>query len=218
MSSLGTYSRRGFPALATANIAEIKAGTLYYVYRGRNAWHATWVTHYHDGCMCTSLTTARQIAERWRAQGSVFTIREQPTLILTTDAGTFAITEINTQRPLGNLASRRGAEPALKEIQQRLSSRQPPTTVEQLASLLVAAARYTWSPLCPPKSLVMVAAGPNGSEIERLRTRNLKSWASSSSGSQYYLGWSERSSAIKPSAVLRIAEWANDEVSPARPA
>lgn len=213
MSSLATYSRKRFPALASANILEIKAGSLYYIYRGRNAWHSTWVTHYHEGCMSSSLATAKQVAERWRAQGSVFIIREQPTLIFVTGTGTLAVTEINTERPAGNLASRRGAEPALREIQERLSSREPPTTVDQIASLLIAAAKYSWSPLCPPKSLILLASGSSSHEIQRLRTRNLKSWASSSFGSQYLLSWSERPSAIKPGAVLRIAQWANEGAS-----
>lgn len=160
--------------------------------------------------MTNALATAKQVAERWRAQGSVFIIREQPTLIFVTGSGTFAVTEINTERPAGSLASRRGAEPALLEIQQRLSTREQLTTVDQIASLLNAAAKYSWSPLCPPKNLILLATDSSSDDIQRLRTRNLKSWDSSSLGSQYLLCWSERPSAIKPSAVLRIAQWANE--------
>jgi len=103
--------------LAAAKIERVQAGTLYYLFRGRNAWHATWVQHYTEGSLNTSLAAAQRVAEQWRAQGSVFTIDEHPALICETTAGTLAVTQINTKRPLWNLAKRRGAEAAISEIQ-----------------------------------------------------------------------------------------------------
>jgi hypothetical protein len=204
--ALATYSEKKFPALAAAEIQRFKAGSLYYLYRGRNAWHSTWVTHYFDGSVSSSMRSVRELAEKWRAQGSAFTIREQPALICHTDAGLLAITQINTERPLGNLAKRRGAPAALAELHVRLSSNGPTTTVEQFASLLRAAAKYSWSPLCAPKALVMIATSDADLPIDRLRTRNLKAWRSSSAGSGYYLAWTECSSPVKPNAIIRIVE------------
>jgi hypothetical protein len=209
MTSLVTFSQRRFPNLAAANIEVVQAGTLFYLFRGRNAWHGTWVQHYTEGSLSTSLAAAQRVAEQWRAQGSVFTIDEHPALICGTSLGTLAVTQINTKRPLWNLAKRRGAETAISEIQERILSKEPPTSVEQLTSMLTAAAKYSWSPLCPPKSLIMVATDLPHVDIVRLRTRNLKSWRSSSLGPQYYLSWTERSSEIKPSPILRIAGWSH---------
>lgn len=192
--------------MAAAKIKRFKSGSLYYLYRGRNAWHSTWVTHYFDGSVSASMWGVRELAEKWRAQGSAFTIREQPALICETDAGLLAVTEINTERPLGNLAQRRHAPAALEELHGRLSSNRPTTTVEQFASLLRAAAKYSWSPLCSPKALVLIATKTPDLPIDRLRAKNLKSWRSSSAGSGYYLAWSEGSSQVKSSAILRIVE------------
>lgn len=218
MTALATYSEKRFPTLAAAKIQRFKAGSLYYLYRGRNAWHSTWVTHYFDGSVSASMGSVRELAEKWRAQGSAFTIREQPALICDTDAGLLAVTEINTERPLGNLSQRRHAPAALAELHVRLSSNGPPTTIEQFASLLRAAAKYSWSPLCPPKALVLIASNAADQPIDRLRTRNLKAWRSSSAGSGYYLGWNECSSPVKSSAVLRIVEAAGRPIEQSPPA
>jgi hypothetical protein len=165
--------------------------------------------------MCTDLASAKHVAERWRAQGSVFTIREQPALILSSSAGAFIVTEINTEQPLGNLARRRGAESVVVEIQDRLAHKELASTVEQIASLLKASARYSWSPLCPPKSLILVGTDSVDVEFARLRSRNLKSWRSSSDGPQYFLGWIEGASNIRPAPILRISRWRNDEAKQA---
>jgi hypothetical protein len=217
VTALATYSEKRFSGLAAAEIKRFKAGSLYYLYRGRNAWHSTWVTHYFDGSVSASMWDVRELAEKWRAQGSAFTIREQPALICETDAGLLAITQINTERPLGNLTKRRGAPAAIAELHERLSSDRPRTSVEQFASLLRAAAKYSWSPLCSPKALVLVGTDVADLPIDRLRTRNLKSWRSSSAGSGYYLNWNEGSSPIKPNAILRIVEATNRPIERGAP-
>ncbi len=81
-----------------ASVAELIK--IYYVYYGRNAWNATWVTQYTNGCMHTSLESAKSFAERGRNQGNVFYINELPALLIKSNKGFLIVTEMNSQYPL----------------------------------------------------------------------------------------------------------------------
>lgn len=96
-SKLGERNRLG------ENIAlGARAVKLFFLIRGRNAWHSTWVQHYSPGAMTTDLQSALNNAEKRRTQGSAFYIDEWPALAIDTEAGVFLITQINTKTPLAH--------------------------------------------------------------------------------------------------------------------
>lgn len=81
-------------------VKRFEAITLYYIHRGRNAWHETWVTHYFDWSFQYSLLSAKREVERHRSQGSVFYIYELPALAIHTTGCSLILTQINQNVPL----------------------------------------------------------------------------------------------------------------------
>ena len=64
-------------------IVSARAMTAVLLYRGRNAWHSTWVQHYiRQADLFSSIDDAKAGAERLRAPGNVFYIKEVPALVL----------------------------------------------------------------------------------------------------------------------------------------
>ncbi|MGO4679447.1 hypothetical protein [Microbacterium sp. 2MCAF23] len=64
-------------------LLSIDAGVVAYLYRGRNAWHSTWVRHwFRNTHLFRDVTSARAGAEQLRERGNVFYVREVPALIL----------------------------------------------------------------------------------------------------------------------------------------
>ena len=88
------------PKVGEAIVNDATIRKIYYLIRGRNAWHSTWVQHYYPRCLSTKLMDARDYAEVLRGRGSTFQIIELPALVFETSAGALAITEINTNAPL----------------------------------------------------------------------------------------------------------------------
>jgi hypothetical protein len=57
--------------------------TVVLLYRGRNAWHSTWVKHYiRKADLFSNIEDAKAAAERLRGPGNVFYIKEVPALVL----------------------------------------------------------------------------------------------------------------------------------------
>ena len=74
---------------------------LYYLVRGRNAWHNLRSNVYlTDRSFHLSLQDAKTEAERLRKQGSTWTIKELPACAFHSRKRTLLVTEINTPRPL----------------------------------------------------------------------------------------------------------------------
>lgn len=88
------------PSITGDVIEFVAARKIYFLVRGRNAWHSTWIQHYYPGCMATKLSDLESDAETKRSFGNVFYIKELPTLALQTKAGVLIVTEINTNAPL----------------------------------------------------------------------------------------------------------------------
>lgn len=76
------------------NICPVK---IYYVTTGRNAWWSTWIKRYHNGCMHHSLESAKSYCEKHRQRGTVFYIRELPSLAFFSENETLIVSEINTK-------------------------------------------------------------------------------------------------------------------------
>lgn len=100
MASLEQLNLSSHRSLAKSEIDAVFETKIFYLIRGRNAWHATWVTHYSNRCMHSDLRSAKLRAEELRGPGSTFTIREQPALCFSTSKGQVLVTEINNSIPL----------------------------------------------------------------------------------------------------------------------
>ncbi len=76
-------------------------GKIYFAAYGRNAWHSTWVSRYTAGySFHATHESARRDVESRRVQGSTWTIRELPALVVAARKGLIAVSEINTATPL----------------------------------------------------------------------------------------------------------------------
>lgn len=81
-------------------ILAIRASVIYFLGRGRNAWHNTWSMSYYPWSFHLNVTSAEKAAEHLRKQGSVFYVREVPAFVLETEALRYYVTELNSQDPL----------------------------------------------------------------------------------------------------------------------
>ena len=81
-------------------VVSINLVKLFYVHYGRNAWNSTWIQRYTNGCMHLSFSSACEYAERNRVSGSVFYIREIPSIWICGEKFNLFVTEINTDKPL----------------------------------------------------------------------------------------------------------------------
>ncbi|WP_284126415.1 hypothetical protein [Parerythrobacter aestuarii] len=216
MTALSKFSPGAHKKLGLSHISDVFPTNLFYVIRGRNAWHSTWVTHYFAECMHDSIRTAKDRAEKWREQGSVFTIREQPALAFRSKQGLVLITEINTQLPLGRWIKdyqKEDSEFGLNQDYCRLErffskGRTIGSFVKALKD------KSVFPDHLPALSKnVFVLVGPDPNALDKSRNPRLKLWKSMSSGANYYLGWREHGSDISGKAVRRIANALADRVS-----
>jgi hypothetical protein len=76
-------------------------GVVHYITEGRNAWHNHWSKKYMDESAFTiTLDEAEANVERWRIQGSTFTIRHLPCAVFASARYSLCLAEINTPNPL----------------------------------------------------------------------------------------------------------------------
>lgn len=69
--------------LSKDQVVNDRSVTVVLLYRGRNAWHSTWVQHYiRKADLFSSIEDAKLAAEQLRAPGNVFYIKEAPALVL----------------------------------------------------------------------------------------------------------------------------------------
>lgn len=168
--------------ILTQRISVVK---VFYVWSGRNAWWSTWSTTYSPGCFHRMLKDAKAYCESRRTQGTVFYIDELPSLGFFTSDEALLISEINTERFFSRYDATR-----LTAITEALP----------VASITL---RQFWhlfkieSPLWPvgyPKRNSTFATFVKGVEPFEVvgKEQELVSYKSSSNGSNYYLGWSQR--------------------------
>lgn len=70
------------------------AARFYIVTRQRNAWHSTTSNDYKGPLsLASSFWDARMVAERWRTQGSQFTIQEIPGLVFGSESARYALVD-----------------------------------------------------------------------------------------------------------------------------
>lgn len=205
MASLVLFDRRKHRMIGGAKQVSVRSAKLFYVLRGRNAWHSTWVTHYREDSISPDLISAKSVAERWRQQGSVFTIRELPCIVAQGDVGSLAITQINTSTPMSGLLlpRRKGSEPwnwPVETLLERAVGRDLKTFHEALEEVYL-----SWHRFKGRLDDLLVFAVPTGVEIEVLGKRGsrLRKWRSRSEGGDYGLRWWQEWSSDLSGAVAR---------------
>jgi len=186
----------------------ISRGLVYYVHSGRNAWHSTWVTQYANGCMHTTFESAKEYAEKRRARGTVFYIKQLPCLIFRSQNTCVLVTEINSRSPLS------GYSPDAKDddvgygfnkiegaLDNYLKIGAP---INGVAMSFLPNSRF-WNVRPGPRDSVVILSCKNPAlSVEKVSSDSLLAYKSYSNGGNYYLGWSSIGSEIKRLAVLKL--------------
>jgi hypothetical protein len=212
MSVFSIFDQKTHKALGASLIERVFETKIYYVTRGRNAWHSTWVTHYFQGCMHDNIDSAKQQAESMRGPGSVFRIRHQPALSLWTAKGQVLITQINCEVPLSRWSERnrsQNSEYTLNHKYCRLEQHLlKPQCVNTVVDALGDPAVFSGPLPVFSKNIFVLATQDPNSPIED-RRRRLKQWNSSSMGGDFYLNWSEQAATESGKAIRRVADALN---------
>jgi hypothetical protein len=94
-------------------LLEIESGVVSYLFRGRNAWHGTWVRHdFLNTRLFSDVASAKAGAEPLRERGNVFYIRETPALLLRGPTFGVLLCDHYVVNPFGDF---KGLEPRLHE-------------------------------------------------------------------------------------------------------
>ncbi|WP_143435581.1 hypothetical protein [Henriciella aquimarina] len=210
MTQLSTFDTKNFPTIADTRLLGVRSCLIYYVTTGRNAWHSTWVQQYSNGCMHTSISSAKEYAERLRTQGTVFTIKQQPSIGLLTTSGAVFVTQINTTSPLSDYS-----EDALHDAPQdgaKLIDGAQNNYMKEGASTLGAIlsfdrlSRFWRTPPPAKNSVIIITSEQIDVNIDPIEKEKLKAWSSYSNGSGYLLGWRERENNLSTNAIRKIAD------------
>ena len=179
-------------------VRSVKVVKLFYVTTGRNAWWSTWITRYSPGCMHSTMESAKAFCELGRVQGTVFYIDELPSLAFIVPERALVISEINTEAFLKRLDLKR-----LTSI----------TTVFPVSSMTLRQMTYVFQPQSPlwpaaypqEDSAILSFCSAPATLTEINGSDQLASFASSSTGPNYYLNWSTRPFAKDRSLLHKIA-------------
>ncbi len=80
---------------------DVTASCVYFVVRGRNAWHGTWTSVYFNAAAFhPGLNVAEAYVEKCREQGSTWTIWQLPALAICGSNYAVVVTEVNMTHPL----------------------------------------------------------------------------------------------------------------------
>jgi hypothetical protein len=206
MTMLLPFDEKQFPSLANTKIKSIRSCVLYFVTTGRNAWHSTWVSYYGTQ-LHLSIDSAKQYAEKARVQGTVFTIKQQPSICLETDDGTLFVTQLWNDVPLSGY-SKNALTPTPHGGQKLIEGFQDnyliPGSLTQGAILSFHPSSRFWRKPPPLNSILIVATEISNLEIDPIQRGKLKAWSSYSYGSEYLLAWRERMNDINPKWVRAL--------------
>ena len=96
---LGTAGRSGPDFLITY----VDVARVFYLQYNRNAWNSTWIGRYYPDTVSFSAESLKKVAERRRVQGSVFSIRELPCLLMSGSRSSLIVLSVlNQHRPFNN--------------------------------------------------------------------------------------------------------------------
>jgi hypothetical protein len=187
-------------------VREVKVVRLYYVTTGRNAWWSTWIKRYSPGCMHSTLDSAKSFCEGRRVHGTVFYVDELPSLAFVAPERSLVVSEINTDKFLGRLDLAQ-----LRDITTVLPV--STMTLRQMVCVFRPESPL-WPPTYPRKDSAILSFCSQPETLLEVQPREeLSSWASSSSGPNYYLGWSSRPFAKDRGVLHGIASTLSERLS-----
>ena len=194
MGNLHQLKIANAPNVLSSSVVGVSARKLYYISTGRNAWNSTWVKQYQHGCMHLSLAGAEAFAEQHRIQGTRFTIRQLPALLVCgDDCSGILITEINTRTPLKGYSA--VAVKPMSEASGPLIEKASDNYLSAGQCLVGAALSFSpdsrfWLRKPPEKDrIIMLHLELSDEAPEVLESGLLRAWSSYSVGSRYRLGW-----------------------------
>lgn len=199
------------PAFDHLRIENIDACSIFYCFRGRNAWHSTWSTRYSENCMHPNFNSAQLVAEQGRQRGSVFYIELLPALMLKSRNLKFLITQINENKPLGQYSAnalREWPDEDVKRADRRDNYLTFGASIRGALGSFAHNSRF-WATRQPERDSIIVLYADDGQQFEPLsRTKSVK-WASKSIGKYYYLNWKPVDSHVGNEAIQKLSKKAN---------
>lgn len=181
---------------------------IFYLYRGRNAWHSTWVQHYFPECMHSTLPSAEMRAESMRGPGSTFIINELPAVALQSPVGTLVVAEINNDTPLSHWTKNYRAEQSDFRLNQRHCRLEDviskATSIFSIATFIMDPSFFTQGPQ-GRDGLFLLFADP-AQNIENNGNRVNRCWHSRAEGADYYLDWTPSKSSVSGRSARRVAD------------
>ena len=74
---------------------DVKMSTIWHIVEGRNAWHSTWSSTYYPRAFGSSPDELQTKCEGFRTQGSVFSIRAAPLVVMKDEKRLLGLTPVN---------------------------------------------------------------------------------------------------------------------------
>jgi hypothetical protein len=170
--------------LLDSKLLNLQGVILYLLSTGRNAWHSTWSERYRrDAALFSNLDSAKAAAEISRNRGTTFEIEQYPGLAFFSAAGIVALVEFHSKQSFSKLK--------IEDIGERLKVGTP---LRDAIAPFNEATNEFWNTPFPSESSFVDVKSELAEEFEPLINHPyLKKWGSVASGSNYYLGWNEKS-------------------------
>lgn len=210
-----------------SNVVSISARKLFYVQDGRNAWHSTWVERWYNDSFRLELKAAKNYAEKSRTCGSVFHIVEVPCLAFETSLGFLLTTQLSSDIPFKSFSPPTDREDLIKKIQKnhppfmneerlkiftkkQLERYTPDGKLKTLQSLEnhldILKRRLYWTLRNKDFSIaIMMSLRDQGEPLIIKKGEKMRTWKSSSIGSDYYLEWHDVSPFYKSRDAIKAS-------------
>jgi hypothetical protein len=210
-----------------SRVISVSARKLFYVQDGRNAWHSTWVERRYNDSYRLDFEAAKIYAEDSRTCGSVFLIVEVPCLAFETNRGYLFTTQIKADVPFKNFCPPKDKEDLINKLQK---IRTPFMNEERLKGIIKSQIeRYTpdgkirtlrtlekhlsifkgklfWTLRNKDSSItVMMSPKDQGEPLIIKKGEKMRTWKSSSIGSDYSLEWHEISPFYKSRGAIKAS-------------
>jgi hypothetical protein len=186
-----------------SKLLNLQGVTLYLLSTGRNAWHSTWSERYRrDAALFSTFNSAKAAAEKSRNRGTTFEIEQYPGLAFFSAAGVVALVEFHSKQSFSKLK--------LEEIGDRLKIGAP---IRDAIAPFTEATSEFWNAPFPSESSFVEVKSDLAEEFEPLSNPSyLKKWGSVASGSNYYLGWNEKSKPAETPITRILGEFTDQNL------
>jgi hypothetical protein len=170
--------------LLNSRLKKLKGVSLYLLSTGRNAWHSTWSERYRgEAALFSNFDSAKAEAERSRNRGTTFEIEQYPGLAFYSIKGVVALVEFHSKQSFDKLR--------IEDVGDTLHVDTP---IRDAIAPFTAATSEFWNKPFPSENSFVVVKSDLAEDFEPLMVPSyLKKWGSVASGSNYYLGWNEKS-------------------------